>query len=196
MAAAAGVEPVTRVCMMNSSLHCSAEVAHDGSQQQAGGPGGMFTSPGSGGGAWGCRQLFSSNALPTQGRSPLQQMRTPGVSQNRGELLIAVPPPCRKVITGSRFTLMRDLLGTICPQGIATMHSAPGCYVPCCCVPLPSPLSPGQSHVDATSEYGVVVTYRLGRLQVLMAAEVDAQLPGGQDGPTGGQPYVEMKTYT
>lgn len=59
--------------------------------------------------------------------------------------------------------------------------------------PLPSP---GESHVDATSEYGVVVTYRLGRLQVLMAAEVDAQLPGGQDGPTGGQPYVEMKTYT
>ena len=48
--------------------------------------------------------------------------------------------------------------------------------------------------MDATSEFGIVVTYRLGRLRLLMAAEIDAQQPGGQPGPSGTH-YVEMKTY-
>jgi hypothetical protein len=58
------------------------------------------------------------------------------------------------------------------------------------CVPA------GSSHVDATSEFAAVVTHRLGRLRLLMAAEIDAQQPGGEPGPEGGAPYVEMKTYS
>lgn len=53
----------------------------------------------------------------------------------------------------------------------------------------------GGGRVDATSEFGIVVTYRLGQLRMLMAAEIDAQQPGGAPGPEGGVPYVEMKTY-
>lgn len=53
----------------------------------------------------------------------------------------------------------------------------------------------GAEHVDATSEFGIVVAYDLGGLKVLMAAEIDAQKPGGEPGPEGGLPYVEMKTY-
>lgn len=49
--------------------------------------------------------------------------------------------------------------------------------------------------MDASSEFGIVVTYRLGRLRLLMAAEIDGQQPGGAPGPEGGEPYVEMKTY-
>lgn len=52
----------------------------------------------------------------------------------------------------------------------------------------------GSADVDSTSEFGIVVTYRLGRLRLLMAAEIDAQQQ--QQQPQGGQlPYVEMKTY-
>lgn len=36
-----------------------------------------------------------------------------------------------------------------------------------------------------------MVTYRLGQLRLLMAAEIDAQ----QQQPGGGSAYVEMKTY-
>lgn len=80
-------------------------------------------------------------------------------------------------------------------QGIVDLL---GCCCPCCCLPcVGSPvLRAGGGVVDATSEFGIVVTYRLGRLQLLMAAEIDAQQPGGQHGPAGGAPYVEMKTYT
>eukprot|EP00878_Enallax_costatus_P037428 GHUV01042278.1.p1 GENE.GHUV01042278.1~~GHUV01042278.1.p1 ORF type:complete len:214 (+),score=57.23 GHUV01042278.1:345-986(+) len=53
---------------------------------------------------------------------------------------------------------------------------------------------PGQDHVDATSEFAVVVQYQLGQHRVLMAAEVDAMKDDG-DGPVKGRPYVELKTY-
>eukprot|EP00878_Enallax_costatus_P008175 GHUV01008548.1.p1 GENE.GHUV01008548.1~~GHUV01008548.1.p1 ORF type:complete len:346 (+),score=90.54 GHUV01008548.1:62-1099(+) len=52
----------------------------------------------------------------------------------------------------------------------------------------------GQDHVDATSEFAVVVQYQLGQHRVLMAAEVDAMKDDG-DGPVKGRPYVELKTY-
>eukprot|EP00879_Flechtneria_rotunda_P007322 GHRR01007681.1.p2 GENE.GHRR01007681.1~~GHRR01007681.1.p2 ORF type:complete len:214 (+),score=61.48 GHRR01007681.1:700-1341(+) len=55
-------------------------------------------------------------------------------------------------------------------------------------------LCTGQEYVDATSEFAVVVQYRLGRHQLVMAAEVDAVTEQGE-GPAGGRPYVEMKTY-
>lgn len=55
-------------------------------------------------------------------------------------------------------------------------------------------LHSGHSHVDATSEFAVVVKYQLGQHLLLMAAEVDAVKDEG-DGPVNGKPYVELKTY-
>lgn len=52
----------------------------------------------------------------------------------------------------------------------------------------------GQAHVDATSEFAVLVQYQLGDHHILMAAEVDAMKEEG-DGPVNGRPYVELKTY-
>jgi hypothetical protein len=52
----------------------------------------------------------------------------------------------------------------------------------------------GQHHVDSSSEFAVLVQYKLGNHSVLMAAEVDCAKQEG-DGPIGGQPYVELKTY-
>lgn len=52
----------------------------------------------------------------------------------------------------------------------------------------------GQQHVDATSEFGVVVQYQLGAHSIVMAAEIDAVADQGS-GPVDGQPYVELKTY-
>jgi hypothetical protein len=48
--------------------------------------------------------------------------------------------------------------------------------------------------VDSSSEFAVVVQYKLGAHSVLMAAEVDCAKEAG-DGPIDGQPYVELKTY-
>ncbi|KAF6260603.1 hypothetical protein COO60DRAFT_1505467 [Scenedesmus sp. NREL 46B-D3] len=52
----------------------------------------------------------------------------------------------------------------------------------------------GQEHVDSSSEFAVLVQYRLGDHSVLMAAEIDCTKEEG-DGPIDGQPYVELKTY-
>ncbi|WIA33467.1 hypothetical protein OEZ86_006597 [Tetradesmus obliquus] len=55
-------------------------------------------------------------------------------------------------------------------------------------------LCTGQDHVDSSSEFAVLVQYRLGSHSVLMAAEIDCAKEEG-DGPDGGRPYVELKTY-
>jgi hypothetical protein len=43
-----------------------------------------------------------------------------------------------------------------------------------------------------------VVQLQLGAHQVVMGAEVDSHNPGlpEDQGPAGGRPYVELKTYT
>ena len=56
-------------------------------------------------------------------------------------------------------------------------------------------LAAGANEVDATSEFATVVTYRLGQLRLLMAAEIDAQQQPQQGEPPPPQTYVEMKTY-
>lgn len=48
--------------------------------------------------------------------------------------------------------------------------------------------------MDSSSEFAVLVQYRLGSHSVLMAAEIDCAKEEG-DGPDGGRPYVELKTY-
>jgi hypothetical protein len=55
-------------------------------------------------------------------------------------------------------------------------------------------IAPGQQHVDATSEFAIVVQYQLGGHNIVMAAEIDAVAAEGS-GPIDGQPYVELKTY-
>eukprot|EP00882_Tetradesmus_deserticola_P008906 GHRQ01009396.1.p1 GENE.GHRQ01009396.1~~GHRQ01009396.1.p1 ORF type:complete len:230 (+),score=74.13 GHRQ01009396.1:768-1457(+) len=55
-------------------------------------------------------------------------------------------------------------------------------------------LCTGQEHVDSSSEFAVLVQYRLGSHSVLMAAEIDCAKEEG-DGPIEGEPYVELKTY-
>jgi len=55
----------------------------------------------------------------------------------------------------------------------------------------------GSEEVDPSSEFGIVVLYRLGAHTILMGAEVDGFDPQAPPdcGPTNGKPYVEMKTY-
>lgn len=69
----------------------------------------------------------------------------------------------------------------------SSQQLSPVCFVFACCVT-------GQGHVDATSEFAVLVQYKLGAHSILMAAEVDAMKEEG-DGPEEGRPYVELKTY-
>ena len=57
--------------------------------------------------------------------------------------------------------------------------------------------APGSEEVDPSSEFGIVVLYRLGAHTILMGAEVDGFDPQAPPdcGPINGKPYVEMKTY-
>ena len=59
----------------------------------------------------------------------------------------------------------------------------------------------GQEHVDATSDFNVLLNLKLGQHSILMAAEMDAALPlldSSHDTPDNAQQqqrYVELKTY-